>query len=135
MRVDEVEQDLDEYEFHTVRHPTDDIEIQVLHRGRVVGFLVAWSYGRILEDDLPGTKYVSENYLHVGEVKLQKKHQGQGLGLMMYRVLLQDLPVKWKGICSYLGRRGNDKQVPRIWARLGGRLYPESRFMVVDRAS
>lgn len=63
---------------------------------------------------------VGREYLGISRVEIDRKHQGNRLGFMMYKVLLNHLGGQWKGVASYLPDQANKKQVPKIWKRLGG---------------
>lgn len=73
-------------------------------------------------------------YLAIDSAQLDKRHQGQRLGYLMYKHLLKYLSPRYRGISTYLPDQVNVKQVPRIWKSLGG-YSPEgqSTHMVVDR--
>jgi 8-oxo-dGTP pyrophosphatase MutT (NUDIX family) len=61
---------------------------------------------------------MSDNFLKVSEIGIDKGSQGLGLGLEMYKVALKYSSDKIKGIRSYLPDRSNKKQVPKIYKKL-----------------
>ena len=53
-------------------------------------------------------------------VRIDSGNRGSGLGQILYKVMLEWLPIDVKGIYSYLPDRSNKKQVPNIYNKLGG---------------
>lgn len=74
---------------------------------------------------------VSKDHLNVGKVEILPRHRGKGIGGAMYRALLDNLAPKWKGISSYTPDRINNRRVPAILQRLGGREVGD--YVLVDR--
>ncbi len=81
---------------------------------------------------IPGYK----DWLAIGDVGLLKDHRGKRLGIQMYRVLIQEMAPKYKGIAGYLPDTINKREVPAIYRRLGGKLDPENAdVMLVPRGN
>lgn len=77
---------------------------------------------------------VGRDYLSVSRVEVDPKHRNKGIGLALFRALLDQLAPKWRGIGSYLPDQVNRREVPKIWRRLGGRVHPDNEdHIVADR--
>ena len=79
-----------------------------------------------------GRNMATKDYMTVQNVSIQPKHQGRGLGLEMYKAALKYSSVKYKGIGGENEQRSNNKQVPAIYRKLGGRQLEDGSF-VIDR--
>jgi ribosomal protein S18 acetylase RimI-like enzyme len=73
-------------------------------------------------------------YLNIAVADVDVKHRKQGLGLAMYKALINHMHPRWKGIGSYLPDRSNKKQIPKIYQKLGGKIIDDD-YMIVDRAN
>lgn len=74
---------------------------------------------------------VGREYLGISLAEVAKKHQGNGLAKLMFRALLRHLAPRWKGVASYLPDQVNQKQIPAIFTKLGGREMDS--HIVIDR--
>jgi ribosomal protein S18 acetylase RimI-like enzyme len=75
-----------------------------------------------------------KDYLNIAVADVDAKHRKQGLGLAMYKALINHMHPRWKGIGSYLPDRSNKKQIPKIYQKLGGKIIDDD-YMIVDRAN
>ncbi len=113
--------DNNEYKI-SVNNPDDATFIALWHGGKKVGAMYL-GYGRTSD---------TTGYSSVRSVDIDRKHQGQGMGKQMYRVALQYVHAKYKGIGSEHSDRINKRQVPTILKRLGGKEH-ESGDITIDR--
>jgi ribosomal protein S18 acetylase RimI-like enzyme len=74
------------------------------------------------------------DYLNIALADVDVKHRKQGLGLAMYKALINHMHPRWKGIASYLPDRSNKRQIPKIYQKLGGKIIDDD-YMIVDRAN
>ena len=70
-------------------------------------------------------------WLRIENVMIEPGFQGEGLGLQLYRCLLENLVAGAEGLSSRLADRHNKLQVPRIYAKLGG--YVEGGWAYLPR--
>jgi len=59
-------------------------------------------------------------WMYIESVEIDRKYRNQGLGMDLYRVVLQTIDPEYLGLYSYLPNVANKKQVPAIHRRLGG---------------
>jgi RNA:NAD 2'-phosphotransferase (TPT1/KptA family) len=101
-------------------------------------YVTAWTednrkVGVLATRNEPASSALQE-YLGVAKVEVDKKHRGSGIAFAMYRALLAYMGPRYKGIKSYLPDRANKRQVPKIWKRLGGYVWPDNEdWMVAER--
>jgi predicted GNAT family acetyltransferase len=114
-----------------------DYEISFSHGSRRHYYIALWdkSTGKKVGELYASleNKDVPDGYLSVDNVKIDKKHRGKGLSKEMYQAVIDFSDEAVKGISSYLPDRINEKQVPRIWNRLGGTVegdYQNVRFQI-----
>ena len=75
-----------------------------------------------------------DKWLRIYGVSLVKTDRGKGLGLMMYKTLLQYMGDEYSGIATSLPDITNNKQIPAIYHRLGAKkiddywVIPKSTF-------
>lgn len=67
----------------------------------------------------PGKEPETIGYAVVYNVTVLPRYRGQGLGKELYRQAARFIDRKYKGLASEDNQRENQKQVPRIWKRLG----------------
>lgn len=67
----------------------------------------------------PGKEPETVGYAVVSSVYVISGYRGRGLGKELYRQAARFVNRKYKGLASEDNQRENQKQVPRIWKRLG----------------
>jgi len=74
-----------------------------------------------------------KKYLKISEVEIEKAHRGNGLGLELYRALINYASSDIKALISYTPNRVNKIEVPSIWRRLGARQMKNNEdYQVID---
>lgn len=97
-------------------------------------FIALWRSGKKIGEMYlgEGRNRLTKDYATVRNVEIIPKYRGYGLGLEMYRAALQYVSPKFKGIGGENEQRSNNKQVPAIYRKLGGRRLEDGSW-VIDR--
>lgn len=74
-----------------------------------------------------------KDYVAIGKVEVDKKHQGKGIATNLYKELLNALPSNKKGIIGYAPDIVAKKAIPRIYQKLGGSYSKEHDLFIVKK--